>query len=995
MLRPHFLPSARGRGPPATAAHPRFASQPAALSGDVRLLAPLAVVEGQFAPPPHFVQGRPSPKQLLEASGAAHPPPAHVRFHPAHAAAVYVHPTAPLEPSHAAAHFLPQGLGAEGTLPSRGRKRATAYDSGASVFPTEQQQQGRDLPASFAAAVPAAHLHPHAFAAAAWAASPPGGGRPLHARDSAFGHGSRDSEARSRAASPSAGGGSSAAAPHAAHAASEQGGRSRGRLASPDAASRIPPAAFAGSAGSVRREIERSQELPGGDTRASWRLGAPRGAEDAKWRERRGASGGADSAERAAHRERRSTDADCEAGGVRERAALSRRRREAERSGEPHRNRGAAAASAARRSHAAYARDERTFQTHAGCRSASDGLLSRSPEAAERLSAASLPPQYVPQIGFSQLTQYPAPQAGLSYVPPSASVAQPPLGGALHSEVCGGNRALEHASFSRSSSLSSSASSHASAPAGSSQPSSAGGASGVRPLGERGETSCRDGSVHRAHPSEARVSVVQQGERERSASQQSAPWGGRGSREATLSQGRPLQPPSAPGGGRGAPRPFRSGSPSPSHSRGLSRDRGKPNLPASDGVARAAQGPCGRGAPSRESGRSRAAQANADAGARAHASISHFPRGPPDAFSPHGAAPPDAADQPRSNHGGDRALSASVASGGGEASGQDAAPCGAATIPPSAALSVAPLNSHSAKRLRSAVYYPPVLSPPLDCLAVGSQAGFAPRLSPDACEGGGRPVMPLRSLRPMQRQLALTFMLLRPLPDPLSRTMEQHRVHYMVADASACAVLALPLLFLRRRIAQRESGGGSGPRGGAEAEGDAGGAAGAAADEEEERERVIEDVKATLQPGDVIHVTGAMTTWSAKGEMVITLPIPRGLRPEHRGRQEREERSKSGEGSLEVVGRFSFPFVTEPDMSCMYTASSPEKGERWARGAGQVSPEFAALALTETESKELSRHISFAAAQAATPCEGFGSLLADPLACLGPPPPHYVLLAPE
>ncbi|KEP65738.1 UNVERIFIED_CONTAM: hypothetical protein HHA_249450 [Hammondia hammondi] len=318
---------------------------------------------------------------------------------------------------------------------------------------------------------------------------------------------------------------------------------------------------------------------------------------------------------------------------------------------------------------------------------------------------------------------------------------------------------------------------------------------------------------------------------------------------------------------------------------------------------------------------------------------------------------------------------------------------GATEGPSAASASPAPLaSSCPVKKLRTAVCYPLPLPSPLDYLHAAADSVSPPQVSFHASTASASALTPLRSLRPEQRQLSLTFMLLRPLPDPLSRTLEQHRLHYMVADASASVVLVLPLPFLRRR-ATGEKGGEAGQSG--EEARDSDRTAGGTSGDEEEKERLIREVKGVLQPGDVIHMTGAVTSWSAKGEMVITVPLRKGPRDVWQGRQEGNENSYDSEGSLEVLGRFSFPFVTEPDMSCMFTAVASEKGERgWARGGGQVASEFAALVLKGEEKEALSREICLAASGASIPCEDLGFPVVDPLACLGPPPPFFVLLSP-
>ncbi|KYK62667.1 hypothetical protein TGPRC2_249450 [Toxoplasma gondii TgCatPRC2] len=310
-----------------------------------------------------------------------------------------------------------------------------------------------------------------------------------------------------------------------------------------------------------------------------------------------------------------------------------------------------------------------------------------------------------------------------------------------------------------------------------------------------------------------------------------------------------------------------------------------------------------------------------------------------------------------------------------------------------ASASPAPLaSSCPVKKLRTAVCYPLPLPSPLDYLHAAADGVSPPQVSFHGSTASASALTPLRSLRPEQRQLSLTFMLLRPLPDPLSRTLEQHRLHYMVADASASVVLVLPLPFLRRRATGEK--GGEAERSGEEAR-NSDRTAGGISGDEEEKERLIREVKGVLQPGDVIHMTGAVTSWSAKGEMVITVPLRKGPRDVWQGRQEGNEHSYDSEGSLEVLGRFSFPFVTEPDMSCMFTAVAPEKGERgWSRGGGQVASEFAAFVLKGEEKETLSREIGLAASGASIPCEDLGFPVADPLACLGPPPPFFVLLSP-
>lgn len=134
----------------------------------------------------------------------------------------------------------------------------------------------------------------------------------------------------------------------------------------------------------------------------------------------------------------------------------------------------------------------------------------------------------------------------------------------------------------------------------------------------------------------------------------------------------------------------------------------------------------------------------------------------------------------------------------------------------------------------------------------------------------------------------------------------------------------------------------------------------------------------------------------------------------------RGRREDFGGGSLEVLGRFSFPFVTEPDMSCMYTAVAGESERGWARGKGQVASEFQKFALNEKEEEDLGRQLSllvssyisngtsscswkndvlYQTAQGGTLSSSpWSSSLLLPayhtLDALGPPPPHLVLLSP-
>ncbi|PHJ17072.1 hypothetical protein CSUI_009110 [Cystoisospora suis] len=340
------------------------------------------------------------------------------------------------------------------------------------------------------------------------------------------------------------------------------------------------------------------------------------------------------------------------------------------------------------------------------------------------------------------------------------------------------------------------------------------------------------------------------------------------------------------------------------------------------------------------------------------------------------------------------------------------------------------------QELRYASFYPP-LSKRLSSSLLSSSSSFLPSLSSSSLSSRLHPlkrlspssspssssrrrgkIIPLRCLRPYQRDVSLVFMILRPVLDPPIRPspassrssfLAQHRLHYLVADISASALLAIPADFMerhRRRGAQgrgqedeedffgdeteaedEEEGEGrqrvkglNGGRGGEEGEETvlkkdsvAGRQQGYTKADEEEEERKMLSLKALLQPGDICRLTGGLTAWSLKGEMLVTLErsgfslsksstarggVEEGGREGRGWRRREEEGSFPTRGRLEVLGRFSFPFVIEPDMSCMYTAVAGESERGWARGKSQMSPDFHKYILSEEEEEDLSKELN-------------------------------------
>ncbi|CBZ56136.1 conserved hypothetical protein [Neospora caninum Liverpool] len=963
MSRPHYPPH-RGRLPAGPAPHQGFLVQVSgsAVSTDVGFLVP-SVHDGMYSHHPHFVQGH-SPTHL-----SPHPPaslpPENVSFLPSQTGGVYVPPLAG-ELARTPHRLPPPGEGA------RPLDRERSYPPEKSARPSDQ---GRLLP-PHVAALPPAHRPSHPF--------PPG----LLPFRSSSGWEGVDAPVPERRAQKRS---NSPVAPSASshrHTAGENADWNSSRSTATQRLQR----SLSSSRGCElpdRRDREREgspRRLPGSADPSLGREESYHITDAAREtsldRERRGVSHieGPPRRARGFAEEARSREGRGE-------SSLSRERPDEGRS-QAHSRGGMLAYG---ESHAFHGREDDRYQSSASLpSSAQRGQDAPRGRPANAAATASFPrPAFPPNHNRAPAAVHPPVSEPASALPPSSPPASSLPQSAPNASSRYGVRPPDHAGAPPPSPLppafrasASSLPAHASAgvPPG----------SDAAAVAERVRQEGQPGHPRRSGDRCAAVGGRPQREASGSVASQQSTADEPGYRSSTL-QGRRL--PSPPRGTKQARIPA-SAEPPHSHSRFPSADResrsrsGNQRRPAreEDRSHRPYRGGEGRGEGMQrvaEVGRGRQEEAGALQERRPSLSRATWQSRDQENKNASVSYPPAAARQSYRPDG-------PRVSGCTRDEGSSAPALSVPTVGPAVSSSPAALSSSfPAKKLRTALFFPPLLSSPLDYLQASANCGVS---SPHEVPflAGTSPCSaptPLRSLRPEQHKLSLTFMLLRPLPDPLSHTLEQHRAHYMVADASASAVLVLPLTFLRRECAGEPDGAAAS---GGEAAGERDKADSAVSDEE--KEGLIRAVKGKLQPGDVIHMTGALTSWSAKGEMVITVPVRKGYRAGRQGRQEGDD-SYVTEGSLKVVGRFSFPFVTEPDMSCMFTAVAPQKGERWARGGGQMAPEFAALALKGKEKEELSREIGLAAVGASIPCESLSFPVVDPLACLGPPPPFFVLLS--